>query len=70
MPRFNVKHDNKYYVFSTIVDDYVFECDTFEELQEWRKREYKYDCSEKTFEELDANKMKFEEAEEKRRRNR
>lgn len=64
MPRYNVKNGNKYYVFSSIVDDFVAEFDSFEELQTWRKKEYGEanfdDVS--SFEELDANKMAYEEA--------
>ena len=65
MPRFNIEHEGKYFVYSSIVDNFIGEFDTFEELQKWRKQEYKCDCSEKTFEELDANKMSYEEAKER-----
>ena len=61
MPHFNIKHKNKYYVFSTAVDAIIYEFDTFEELQKYRLEEYgKSNFKDiKTFEELQANKMKL-----------
>ena len=61
MPHYNIKHKNKYYVFSTVVDAIIYEFDTFEELQKYRLEEYgksNYN-GEKTFEELKSNKMKL-----------
>ena len=54
MPHYNIKHKNKYYVFSTVVDAIIYEFDTFEELQKYRLEEYgKSNFKDiKTFEEL------------------
>jgi len=65
MPRFNVKrNDTEYYVFSSISDGFIHKFDSFEQLQEWRKKEYGKSNfkNEETFEELNANKMDYKEA--------
>ena len=63
MPRYNIKHKDKYYVFSSIVDAVIEEFDTFEKLQQWRLEEYGRSefNNEKKFEELRTNKMEFKE---------
>lgn len=61
MPRYNIKHGSKYYVYSTIVDAMIAEFDSFEELQSWRLQEYgvlNFD-EVKTFEEMKSNKMEL-----------
>ena len=61
MPRYNIKHKSKYYVFSTITDSINEEFDTFDELQKHRLDEYGKSNfgDEKSFEELRANKMEL-----------
>jgi len=63
MPHYNIEHNSKYYVFSTVVDAMIAEFDTFEELQEYRL--IKFGTSgfenEKTFSKLKANKMELKE---------
>ena len=65
MPRYNIEHKEKYYVFSSIADAVVFECDTFEELQNWRRHQYgngNVDIDQaKDFSGIKANKMEFKE---------
>lgn len=63
MPRYNIEHKNKYYIFSTISDELVAEFDTFQELQSYRKKAYGHQRfnNEKSFDELTANKMDFKE---------
>ena len=58
MPRYNIEHKEKYYVFSSICDGIIEEFDTFEELQNWRLIEYGKSSFEnaKTFDELRGNK--------------
>ncbi len=76
MPRFNVPlPDGKWIVYSTICDDYVSEPMTFDELREWRRREYgEHECSdEDTYSLLTdnptINRMTYEEAEWRRKLN-
>jgi len=63
MPRYNIEHKGKYYIFSSICDGIIEEFNTFEELQEYRKTQYglaNFD-NEKSFEELRGNKMELKE---------
>jgi hypothetical protein len=58
MPRFNIEHKGKYYIFSSISDGIIEEFDTFKELQQYRLLEYgrqNYE-NEKTFKDLRGNK--------------
>lgn len=49
MPRYNVKlPDGRWQVFSTVVDDFVSEPMTFDELREWRRAEYISECDKET----------------------
>ena len=61
MPHYNIEHNSKYYVFSTVVDAIIYEFDTFEELQEHRVEMFGTSGfrNEKTFSELKANKMEL-----------
>lgn len=65
MPRYNIEHKGKYYVFSSIRDAVIFKCDTFEELQNWRRQKYgneNVDIDQaKDFSGIKANKMEFKE---------
>ena len=61
MPRYNIEHNGKYYVFSSIVDSIIEEFYSFEKLQEYRLTEYgkaNFE-NEKSFAELKGNKMDF-----------
>ena len=63
MPHYNIEHNSKYYVFSSVSDTIISEFDTFEELQEIRIEKFGLSAleNEKTFSELNANKMELKE---------
>ena len=63
MPHYNIEHNSKYYVFTSVSDCIIAEFETFDELQKHRIEKFGLSAfeNEKTFSELNANKMELKE---------